>query len=170
MSPDALLLLVVYVAMLAGLLAILVVPFFPGLLVVTLGLLAYVGYASYTAHALSGMGIVPLVAIVVLTVIGLSSSWWSERLELRFTYIAQPALWGAFIGSFIGLFIAGTGGLLLGMVIGVTLVEMRTGRKLRESLRQGAASLMSMLGPRGFQFLMALWVVSIELATLQFQG
>lgn len=167
MTIGALLLVVAYAAMLVGLLAILVVPFFPGLVVIALGLAAYVGYASYSAQALAGIGLMPLVAVVLLSAIGLSSSWWSEKLGLRFTYLRQQAAWGAIIGSLIGLYVAQTSGLLIGLVLGVAIAELRAGRPFVEALREGAASLLSLLGPRGFQFLMALWVVSIELATIR---
>jgi uncharacterized protein YqgC (DUF456 family) len=157
---------VTYLSLLAGVGLILFVPFFPGLAVMLAGIVLYVGYHSIMAKALAGAQLVPLIAMVLFSVIGLTSSWWSEKLGLRFTYMSQQVMWGALIGSFIGIFIFGLIGMLLGLILGVFVMELRGGRKLPESLKLGVASLLSMLGPRGFQLLMALLVGGLALSHL----
>lgn len=157
--------LVVDLCLLIGIGLILFVPFFPGLAVMLAGVLLYVGYQSTLAHTFAGMDPVWFGLILVLALAGLTSGWWSEKLGLRFTYMSQQVMWGAIMGSFIGLFF-GTFGMLLGFIVGAMAMELRGGRSFPESLRQGVASLMSMLGPRGFQLLMALVVGNLVLSHL----
>ena len=148
----------VYLCLLAGVALIIFKPFFPGLAVMVAGLLAYVAYESFVARDLAGIGLVPLISIVVLSAIGLTSAWWSEKLGIRFTYMSQQVMWGAIIGSFIGIFLFGMLGMVLGLIIGTLAMELRGGRPLPEAARQGVGAVLSMLGPRGFQLIMALVV------------
>jgi uncharacterized protein YqgC (DUF456 family) len=104
---------------------------------------------------------------VAFTAIGLSSSWWSEKLGLRFTYVTPNVMWGAVLGSFVGLFLFDILGMLLGLIIGAMAMEIRGGRPVAEACRQGMAAVMSMLGPRGFQLLMALVVGGFALGALR---
>lgn len=165
-SLPYLLLVSAYVAMLVGLATIVFIPFFPGLLVILAGLAAYVGYSSYQAHTLVGMAPVPLVACVLVSVLGLTSSWWSEKLGLHYVYLRQEAMWGAFLGMFVGLYFSLVG-MIVGMIVGVVFVEIFTMKTAKgQALRQGVAAFLSMLGPRGFQLVMALLVVSLELRYL----
>lgn len=150
----------VYLCTLAGIFLILLVPFFPGMVVMLAGILIYVGVMSFTAKAFAGMDAVILAVLVVLTIIGTTSSIWSERLGLRFTYISQQAMYGAIIGSLLGAFLFGMLGMLLGLIIGCMAMELRGGRSPKDSLQQGVSALMSMLGPRGFQLVMALVAAS----------
>jgi uncharacterized protein YqgC (DUF456 family) len=155
---------VAQLCLLAGVGLIMFVPFFPGLAVMLAGVLAYVGYQSFMAKTLAGIDAVTLGMIVGLTVIGLTSSWWSEKLGMRFTYLNQQAMWGAIIGSFIGIFLFGMLGMLIGLILGTMVMELRGGKPFADSLRQGVASLLSMLGPRGFQLVMALLVGGLALS------
>ena len=149
--------IVAQLCLLAGVGLIIFRPFFPGLAVMLAGAL-YVGYHSAMARALAGMPLVPLIAVVVVTLLGLTSSWWTEKLGLRFSYMSQQVMWGAIIGSFIGIFLFGMLGMLLGLILGTFVMELRGGRKVGESIKLGVGSLLSMLGPRGFQLMMALVV------------
>jgi hypothetical protein len=82
---SMLLLELLFATMLVCLGLIVFVPFFPGVAVITVAIAAYVGYASFMAHDLAG--ITPLGAglIVVFAVSGVFSSFWAEKLGLRFT-------------------------------------------------------------------------------------
>ena len=150
-----------YVAMIAGIVLIVAVPFFPGLALILLSLLLYVGYASYTAHTLAGMDMASLAMVVVLSVVGLTSASWSERLGIRFAYMDQQVLAYATIFSFVGIYLWGIPGLLIGLVLGALVGELQARRPFPEALRRAFASMMSALGPRGFQLLMAIVVCSI---------
>lgn len=156
----------VYAAMALGIGLIIFVPFFPGLAVILASVVAYVGYRSYGAMTFAGIDIPSLVIIVALSVIGMTSSWWSEKLGLRFSYMSQQVMWGAIIGSFIGIFIWGMVGFLLGLILGVFVMELRGGKKPGDAIRQGLGSLLSLLGPRGMQLMMALLVASTATAAL----
>jgi uncharacterized protein YqgC (DUF456 family) len=154
----------VYLSILVGVGLILFVPFFPGLAVILGGVLLYVGVMSAIAKTLSGIDVVTLVALIVVSVIGMTSAFWTEKLGLRFTYMSQQIMWGAIIGSLVGMFVFGMVGMLLGLIVGCMAMEMRGGRSPQESVKQGVSALMSMLGPRGFQLVMALVAASLVLS------
>jgi uncharacterized protein YqgC (DUF456 family) len=154
------------VCMLLGIGLILFRPFFPGLLVILAGLAVYVGYASYEAHTLAGITPVGLALVAVAAAVALSSSWWQDKLGLRFTYTDSMVMWGAFVGSFVGMYLWDIFGLLIGLVIGAFAMELRGGKRLPDAFRQGVASMLSMLGPRGFQLIMANLASQIALTQL----
>jgi uncharacterized protein YqgC (DUF456 family) len=154
------------VCMLVGIGLILFRPFFPGLLVILAGLAVYVGYFSFTAHTLAGITPVGLALVAVTAAVALSSTWWSDKLGLRFTYTDSMVMWGAFVGSFVGMYLWNIFGLLIGLVIGAFAMELRGGKRLPDALRQGMASMLSMLGPRGFQLIMAILASQLALTHL----
>ena len=158
---------VVYLAILGGIALIMFRPFFPGLAVILGGVLLYVGYESVVARGFAGMSPVWLAIVIGLSALGLTSSWWSEKLGVRFAHMSQQVMWGAIIGSFLGILLAGVFGMLLGLIIGTFAMELRSGRKPVEAARLGLGSLLSMLGPRGFQLIMALLVSSLALQHLR---
>ncbi|MOA08805.1 hypothetical protein D3C78_1286000 [compost metagenome] len=131
------------------------------------GVAVYVGYHSFVAKTLAGVPMVPLIAIVAVSIIGMTSSWWSEKLGLRFSYMSQQVMWGAIIGSFIGIFLFGMLGMLVGLILGTFVMELRGGRKVGESIKLGVGSLLSMLGPRGFQLVMALVVGGLAMGHIR---
>lgn len=150
----------VYGVMLASLLAIVFVPFFPGVAVIAVSLLLYIGYSSYVAHAFVGLD--PIVAgfVLVFALAGIFSSWWTEKLEVRFTYTSQEVAAGMLIGSLaFGMIFKTMFWFMLGMLIGGVAMEVRRGRPFPEALRQGLAAIYSSLGPRGFQLLMAMLII-----------
>jgi hypothetical protein len=158
----------VYVAMLASLLLIVFVPFFPGVAVILVAVAGWVGYMSFTAHDLAGMPAITLGFVVVVGLIALTSAWWTERLELRFSYTSQDVIWGMMVGSFAFGWVLGTMfWFMVGMVLGAVIMEARGGRPGTEAIRRGLADVYSALGPRGFQLMMAMLIVdsSVPLGT-----
>lgn len=165
-DPSALLWLVAHLALLGGIAAIMFAPAVPGLAVMLVGVLAYVAIETTRAGTLAGIGVAPLVGLVLVAAAGLSAPWWTGKLRLGFTYVSQQVMWGALIGSFVGIFIAGIVGMLIGLIAGTMIMEVRGGRSVPEALRHGLSALTSMLGPRGFQLVMALVFATIALSGL----
>ncbi|MDB5098245.1 MAG: hypothetical protein JWM80_2666 [Cyanobacteria bacterium RYN_339] len=151
---------VVYAATLLSLLLIVFVPFFPGVAVILVAIAGWVGYNSFLAHNLAGMPPVSLGFVVVIGLIALTSAWWTEKLELRFSYASQDVVWGMMIGSFAFGAVLGTMfWFLVGMFAGAVIMEARDGRPLQDAVRRGLADVYSTVGPRGFQLLMAMLIV-----------
>jgi uncharacterized protein YqgC (DUF456 family) len=151
----------VYLVMLVSLLLIVFVPFFPGVAVIMVAVAGYVGYSSFLAHGLAGMPPITLGFVAVFGLLALTSAWWTEKLEVRFSYTSQDVVWGMFIGSFAFGWVLGTMfWFMVGMLLGAIVMEARDGRPLPEAIRRGISDLYSTLGPRGFQLLMALMIVA----------
>lgn len=159
---------VVYVAMLVSLLLIVFVPFFPGVAVILVALAGWVGYHSYLAHSLAGIPPITLGFVVAFGLIALTSAWWTERLELRYSYTSQDVVWGMMVGSLAFGWVLGTMfWFMAGMVLGAIVMEARDRRAFPEAVRRGLADVYSALGPRGFQLMMAMLIVdaSVPLGT-----
>lgn len=160
LTPELLVPLAVQVLMLASLLAIVFVPFFPGVAVIFVSILAYVGYYSFTLHDLVGVTPAGAVVVVLFGVFGMFSSFFSEKLGLRYTYVSQMVVWGAIIVSLVlGSVLGGVLWFSLGLVVGAIAMEMHEGRSFVSACQQGTAAIYSMLGPRGFQLLAAMILV-----------
>jgi uncharacterized protein YqgC (DUF456 family) len=158
----------VYVAMLASLLLIVFVPFFPGVAVILVAVVGWVGYQSFLAQGLAGMPAITLGFVAVVGLIALTSAWWTERLELRYSYTSQDVVWGMMIGSMaFGVVLGTMFWFMIGMLLGAVIMEARGGRPGAEAFRRGMADVYSALGPRGFQLLMAMLIVdaSVPLGT-----
>jgi uncharacterized protein YqgC (DUF456 family) len=157
-----------YLLLIGGLVLNVAMPRVPGLAVVLAGLLLGGGYGLYEAGP-TPLIYLPLLIIILLAAIGLSVSWWTEKLRIRLAYFPTQVMWGAMIGSFVGLFILGAYpvlGMILGLIVGTMIMELRSGRSFKESLRQGIASLIAMLGPKGFQLMMTLLLIGLGLRFL----
>ncbi|HBN07852.1 MAG TPA: hypothetical protein DD435_04100 [Cyanobacteria bacterium UBA8530] len=78
----------------------------------------------------------------------------SEKFGLRSRWLDPNSLWGAIIGSIIGLFLFNSlEMLLLGIFLGAAIAESRSG--LRPALRKGATVFLSLLGGDGLRILVA---------------
>jgi hypothetical protein len=154
-----------HLTMLVGLILIVFVPFFPGLAAVGLAALAYGGYAAYSAGTIDEFRMIVLAGIVVFSLAGVFSAWWSEKLGMRFTYVTPEVLWGAFIA----LILASVLNLsmfwqILALFLGATIAAIGVQkRSLKEGVMHGPVAIYSMLGPRGFQLLMALLVCDLAI-------
>ena len=96
----------------------------------------------------------------VMALLGMFSSFWTEKLGLRFTYVSQLVAWGSMIVSMIfGMVLGSMFWFTVGMLVGAIAMELREGRGVPESLRMGAAAVYSMLGPRGLQLLIAILII-----------
>jgi uncharacterized protein YqgC (DUF456 family) len=167
MPLPLLLLDLVFATMLACLALIVFVPFFPGVAVMFTVIVAYVGYASFMAQGFAGIAPLSAGLVVLFALSGIFSSWWTEKLGLRFTYVSQQVMWGAIIGSLvIGMVRPGMFWFMIGMIIGAIATELSQRKPFVEAVRQGVAAVYSMLGPRGFQLLMAMLIIDVSLWSL----
>jgi hypothetical protein len=162
---SLILLELVLLAMAGGIGLIVLVPFFPGLAVILAAVLVYVAYASAVAGTLAGLGAVPLALIVAISVLGLTSGWWTERFGIHMHFVSPQVAYAGVIGSVIGTLLASMPGMLLGLMVGVVVLEIQRSPNAR-GLRNGFASLISLAGPRGFQLMLALLVSAIGLVCL----
>ena len=152
-----------YAAMLAGMLLIIFRPFFPGVGLVAAAVLAYDGYGLYLLGTASTREIVLFTLIACLTFAGLMTSWWTEKLGIHYTYVKPELVWGGFLGMILFAILnmplfGQIVGLFLGAIAAAIGVEKRP---FLDALRHGPIAIYCMLGPRGFQLLMALLVADL---------
>lgn len=155
--------------MLLGMVLIIFRPFFPGLAVIGGAVLAYVGLA----FGISGVQpntfqLLALGGVLFFSFGGLFSSWWSEKLGVRFTYITPEVLWGGFLGLILVTILGASLffqiiALFAGAMVAAIAVQKRG---FKDAVAHGPLAIYSMLGPRGFQLLMSLLVSDLALAFL----
>lgn len=154
-----------YLAMIVGMGLIVFVPFFPGLAVICVGALAYAGYFAFAAQSLSTIQMLALAGIALFSFAGIFSSWWSEKLGLRFTYVTPEVLWGGFLGLIlVSILNLSMFWQILALFIGATIAAIGIQKRgFKEGVRHGPVAIYSMLGPRGFQLLMSLLVCDLAM-------
>jgi hypothetical protein len=156
--------------MLLGLLLIVFRPFFPGLAIITGAVLAYYGVSVWAVQpTLESLPYIRLPLILFASFAGLFSSWWSEKLGVRFTYVTQEIGAGIFLGLILPMLVYlqlpwQIGGMFVGATLAMIYVQKR---RVQEAALHGPVAVYSMLGPRGFQLLMALFVCDLAIPLVQ---
>ena len=154
-----------YLLCFVGLLLIVFVPFFPGLAVIGVAALAYAGYFAYVSQTLDPLQMLALAGVVLFSFAGIFSSWWSEKLGMRFTYVTPEVLWGGFLGLiFASILNLSMFWQILALFLGATAAAMGVQKRgFKDAVMHGPVAIYSMLGPRGFQLLMALLVCDLAM-------
>lgn len=102
-------------------------------------------------------------SVTALTALAFFSEWLGKKLDLRTRWVSQQTLWGAIIGSLIGLFLFNRlEMMLLGIFAGAAIAESKSGPQA--AIRQGAAAFLAILGGDGFRILAAAAIASQFLA------
>lgn len=157
-----------HLVMLLGVGLIIFVPFAPGLAAVGLAALAYAGYAAFASQTLSTFQVLALAGVAFFTAAGSFSSWWSEKLGIRFTYITPEVLWGGFLALIlVSILNLSMFWQIIALFVGATIAAIAVQKRgFKDALMHGPVAIYSMLGPRGFQLLMALLVSDLAITHL----
>lgn len=143
--------LLALLAILIGL-GILVLPREWGLLLVWGAALGYTAWRYYLAPN-PGL-LVFATTITIWAVLGFTAERWGKRFE-RGRWIDPQTLWGAVIGSIVGLFLfQGMAALMIGMFIGGAIPEFKHG--FQAAMRTGISVFFAILGYPGFCLMLAL--------------
>lgn len=156
----------VYGLMFLGLMLIVFRPFFPGLAIISATVLGYyaLGCVVLPPTSLAEVPYLALPGVVLATALGLGSGWWTEKLGVRFTYAGQDIGMAAFLGMVIAMLLyLPLVPQVIGMSIGASLAMIYVQKRPPlDAIRNGPVAVYSMLGPRGFQLLMALVVCELS--------
>jgi uncharacterized protein YqgC (DUF456 family) len=116
-----------------------VVPALPGIPLMFAGIWLAAGVDGY--HHL---GLWWLLGIAVVGAIGLSVDLLAGALGAKRVGASKQAVWGAFVGTVIGLF-CGLPGLLLGPFVGAVLGELAAGNGVLRSTHVGASAWLGLI-------------------------
>ncbi len=116
-----------------------VVPVLPGVPLVFAGMLL-AAWADHYQH----IGAVTLTILGVLSIAALLIDFVAGLLGAKRVGASKRALWGAAIGTVIGLFF-GLPGLLLGTFVGAVVGELSAGGKLNKATRVGIGTWLGLL-------------------------
>lgn len=116
-----------------------IVPALPGVPLVFAGMLL-AAWADHYQH----IGAVTLTILGVLSIAALLIDFIAGLLGAKRVGASKHALWGAAIGTLIGLFF-GLPGLLLGPFVGAVIGELSAGGKLNQATRVGVGTWLGLL-------------------------
>lgn len=116
-----------------------IVPALPGVPLVFAGMLL-AAWADHYQH----IGAVTLTILGVLSIAALLIDFVAGLLGAKRVGASKRALWGAAIGTLIGLFF-GLPGLLLGPFVGAVVGELSAGGKLNQATRVGVGTWLGLL-------------------------
>ncbi|MEQ1440119.1 DUF456 domain-containing protein [Fontimonas sp. SYSU GA230001] len=140
MDPVVLVLLWLLVVALVGVgLAGVVVPALPGVPMIFIGLWLAAWIDDYTR-----VGAVTLVALGLIVVLAIVVDFVASALGARRVGASPQALWGAVLGSLVGVFF-GLPGIVLGPFAGAVLGELSARRSLGQAANVGIATWMGLL-------------------------
>lgn len=139
-------------AMLVGVAGTLI-PAIPGLPLIWLAMLGY-GLAE-RFHAMSPVFLLVVLLVVILSQVAehYARAWGAKRFGA-----GRAGIWGAVIGSIVGLFFMPIG-LLAGPFLGALVGELLTGRSTRDAVRAGWGGLIGSLGSVAVNLMVAIVLV-----------
>ncbi|HWQ71990.1 MAG TPA: DUF456 domain-containing protein [Desulfitobacteriaceae bacterium] len=138
-------LILTIILFIAGLLGT-ILPVLPGPILIYGGMLLY-GLMTKFATLDAYFFILQTLVLIVIFLIDFVASAVSTR---RFGG-SKPAVWGAIIGTILGLFILGPLGIIIGPFLGATVTELLRGKGADQSIRVGFGSLVGILGGTVFK-------------------
>ncbi|MBS3900584.1 MAG: DUF456 domain-containing protein [Dethiobacter sp.] len=151
MTELALVLAVIlFVLGLAGI----VLPVLPGIILIYIGMLLYgimTQFATLDANFFLLQGLVVLLAFgldFVATAVGTKRFGGSKN-----------AVWGAVIGIFVGLFLFGPFGIILGSFLGAIIAEIMLGKKMNIAVRSGFGTLIGIVGATALKIIIGVLMI-----------
>lgn len=125
-------------------------PSIPGIPIIWLTMLVYAIIEGFQEISWVFLVITLLVALAVQVAEHYARAWGAKRFGA-----GKAGMWGAVIGSFVGLFFMPIG-LLLGPFLGAMIGELIVGRPVAEAARAGWGGLVGVLGSVVINFVVAL--------------
>jgi uncharacterized protein len=145
-------LIIALLVMLAGLVGVLM-PAIPGIPLIWLAILGYGFVDRFRA-----IGPTFLVVTLALVVLSQMAEYYAKAWGAKKYGAGRAGMWGAVIGSIIGLFFMPIG-LLAGPFLGALVAELLAGRSANEALRAGWGGLVGVLGSVAVNFVLALTLI-----------
>jgi uncharacterized protein YqgC (DUF456 family) len=144
--------LIALAVMLVGLAGV-VMPALPGIPLIWLAMLGYGLYEGFREMSPGFLIVTFLVAVISMVAEHYTKAWGARRYGA-----GRAGMWGALVGSILGLFFMPIG-LLAGPFLGALIGELMAGRSAEEALRAGWGGLMGVLGSVVVNFILALMLV-----------
>jgi uncharacterized protein YqgC (DUF456 family) len=139
-----------------------VLPALPGTLFILAGI-----FAGAWADGFTRIGWVALTAVSVLAVLSWALDYFAALLGAKRAGASKLALWGAAIGTVVGIFM-GFIGIFFMPLVGAAIGEMIARRDHGQALRVGVATWVGLLAGMLGKLLLALMMVGIYVAALMF--
>ena len=150
---ESLVLVLAVLFMLAGLLGIFI-PMIPGIPLILGVIVAYGWYEGFeviNVTYIAMMGGITLLSVLV--------DYLSTTLGAKYSGSSRAGVWGAFIGTFVGLFILPPLGLLIGPWIGAMLGEYLSANDLNKAVKAGFGTVVGLFSGMFFNLLLGLVMV-----------
>lgn len=138
-------LILTIILFIAGLLGT-ILPVLPGAILIYGGMLLFGLMTKFTTLDAYFFILQTIVLILIFLVDFIASA-----VSTRHFGGSKPAVWGAVIGTILGLFILGPLGIVIGPFLGATAAELLRGTDVNRSIRVGFGSLVGILGSTVFK-------------------
>ena len=139
MTQQALLYAIAALLVLVGLIGV-ILPALPGLPLVFAGMLL-----AAWAGGFQEIGWVPLVILGLMTALSFVIDFWATAHGAKRVGASKPAIIGAVLGTFAGLFVMPPLGLFIGPFVGALIGELIHGREIGNAAKVGFGTWMGIL-------------------------
>ncbi len=153
MSADTIALIVTILVILVGI-AGTVIPFIPGIPLIFISIAAYGWYEGF--QVINSKFVVVMAA---LTILSLVVDYLSTALGASYFGSSKYGVWGAIIGTFVGLVTFPPIGIFLGPWLGACIGEFIAGQEFNKAMRSGLGTVVGLFS--GIVFNLALSLVML---------
>lgn len=127
------------------------IPFIPGVPLIFIAITTYGWYEGF--HTITAKYIV---VIATLTILSILVDYLSSTLGVKYFGSSKYGIYGALIGTVLGLFIFPPAGILIGPWIGAVAGEMIAGKDFSNAFRTGIGAIVGLLSGVAFSLIMAI--------------
>lgn len=133
-----------------------ILPILPGLPVMAVAIIIYGLWEGF--QQVNG---VLIIVTLLLTGIGTLLDYLSGPYTAKKTGASKWGIWGAVIGSILGIFVLGPIGIILGPFIGAFIGELLGGEQVNQATKVGLASVLGTLLGSLLKFIFALIILAL---------
>lgn len=128
-----------------------IIPFIPGIPLIFIAIATYGWYEGF--HTITTKYIVIMAA---LTLLSLLVDYLASTLGAKYFGSGKYGIYGALIGTVLGLFIFPPAGLLIGPWVGAIAGEMMAGKDLSNAFRTGIGTIVGLFSGIAFSLILAI--------------
>lgn len=128
-----------------------IIPFIPGVPLIFIAIATYGWYEGF--HTITTKYIVILAA---LTLLSLLVDYLASTMGAKYFGSSKYGIYGALIGTLLGLFLFPPAGLLIGPWIGAIVGELMAGKEFNTALRTGVGTIVGLFSGIVFSLILAI--------------
>ncbi len=131
-----------------------VIPLLPGAPIIWFGMLIYGFITNFMFLSWKFLLFQGIIVLIILLIDYISGAWGAERYGG-----SRASIYGSILGGFLGIFLFGPLGIVLGPFIGAILMELLKGQSFEKSLQIGWGTIIGFFGGTLLKFVLEIIMI-----------